>query len=302
MARRQWRRRGGVYFGALALIASWASAARAEFTIGVAFDDPSGTFAGREQALRANVIAAGETWGRYFAGTTALNVVVQASGIATAGGMSTATVPIGREGGFQVELQGAASKILTGVGANGTGPDAVIFLNPYYLADELYLDPNPGAGPAVIPGDRTDAYSVILHEFGHILAFNGDRAKDTGQFRDPIESTFDRYTAFDGHKFTFTGPNAQDAYGGPVPLDFDDYVHVGNAPPGDGQELEGDLMFGDYFLRGRRYQISALDLAIAADTGLIPDGNAALPEPAGCVLLGMGGMLLIFAGRRVAAR
>jgi hypothetical protein len=68
----------------------------------------------------------------------------------------------------------------------------------------------------------------------------------------------------------FTGLNAEDVFGGPVPLTIGNLYHVGN-PSGPGAGLEvypGDLMNGNIFYRGTRYDISTLDAAIFADLGL----------------------------------
>ncbi len=144
------------------------------------------------------------------------------------------------------------------------------------LANDLWFDPDPllrntdNADP--IPTDKVDAYSVFLHELEHAFAFNGNRDGITGVLpasADNVESTFDQYIAADnsGNLF-FTGPHAKALYGGNVPLTFADAFHVGNRAPRPGTNIADDLMNGVGFVRGHRYDISALDLAMLTDAGV----------------------------------
>lgn len=93
----------------------------------------------------------------------------------------------------------------------------------------------------------------------------------------------------DGNLF-FEGPHAEAVYGGPVPLTWGDYGHVGNraATGRSGQGLIGDLMNGVAWYGGVRYSISPLDLAIAADAGLpVTEPPTEAPEPPSLGLLGL---------------
>ncbi len=63
-------------------------------------------------------------------------------------------------------------------------------------------------------------------------------------------------------------PHAKAVYGGNVPLTFADAFHVGNRAPRPGSNISDDLMNGVGFLRGHRYNISALDLAMLTDAGV----------------------------------
>jgi hypothetical protein len=110
--------------------------------------------------------------------------------------------------------------------------------------------------------------STFLHEFGHALAFRGWRDSFDGTLPGDYGSPFDSHTIFSGGDFFFVGPRATDLYGGPVPLTYGNHKHFGNDPPRPGSNLVPDLMNGVRGIRGRRYYISPLDLAVLIDSGL----------------------------------
>jgi hypothetical protein len=80
----------------------------------------------------------------------------------------------------------------------------------------------------------------------------------------------------------FTGPQAEIAYGGAVPLTYNDYGHVGNAAPRPGRDLIPDLMNGVETHWATRYVPSALDVAILKDTEAPISADSVLtPTPDG---------------------
>jgi hypothetical protein len=211
-----------------------------------------------------------------------------------------------------VYQQGAVDAVLNGVHNPWGLYDAAIHIGTSYLTNELWFDPNP-ANIDPVPVNKTDAESVFTHEFGHIFGFEGYRDPLTGGLWFNAESIFDTWvTLFDNAPY-FTGPSAESVYGGAVPLTVGNIYHVGN-PSGPGADLEvypGDLMNGNVFYRGTKYDISPLDAAIFADLGLttnVADGSLAtnfadvppasqIPEPG---TIGVFGAALIgfwFAGR-----
>jgi hypothetical protein len=185
-------------------------------------------------------------------------------------GFSATSMFVNNVGGVNVFEQGVANEIRTGIDPNGDMPDLYLKFEPSYLTGELWFDPNPLARSAPVPGDKTDAYSVLLHELTHAIAFNGWRDATTAAIpgSPPYESTFDQWESFDDANIYFNGPHATAIYGGPVPITYGNNWHVGNAAPRPGSDLIGDLMNGVVFFRGARYDISPLDLAIIADAGL----------------------------------
>jgi hypothetical protein len=241
----------------------------ADLTFNVVFNDPLGLGAPFYSDITAHVQAAGAEWDAHLEGTASLEVMVEISDtILRATGRSLTSSFVGTHGAFNVFEQGVAAEIRTGIDPNAELPDIELVINPSYLADELWFDPDPSQRTAAVPIDRTDAMSVLLHELGHALAFNGFLDPATGAHTGPFESTFDQWTVFDGTGFFFHGPEAMALYGDPVPLTLTSYPHVGNELPLPGDDLILDLMNGVVFFRGDRYEISALDVAMVADTGL----------------------------------
>jgi PEP-CTERM motif len=282
-----------------------ALAAHSAVTFNVSFDDLSNSYAAYYTDITRHVQAAGADWMSRFDITvnTTLDVRIGFANIATANGASVTSSPVSSSGGINVFEQGAAAKIKTGVDANGAAPDIQFnFGINGYLQNELWFDPDPVAQTALVPINKTDARSVVLHEFGHALGFNGWRDGTTGALPSNFQSTFDQWlqlgsSANGDPTLFFTGAHAVAAYGGAVPVTFGNIFHVGNDAPRDGDDLLPDLMNGVVFYRGTRYQISALDLAIMQDAGL-PFAVAAVPEPGSAFLLLGGGLLLAQAVRR----
>ncbi len=241
---------------------------RGQTTFSVTFIDPTGELAPYADAITAHVQAAGAAWASYIDGLGSILVQVRLEPVPTAGGRSTTSVFVGTNAGFNVFEQSTAHEIRTGTDPNGATHDAEIILGLAYLQSELWFDPDPAARTAPVPINRTDAMSVFIHEFGHVLAFNGWRDNFDGSFPGDYQSTFDRWSTFTGDDFFFLGTAAQDVYAAPVPLTFGNATHLGNDAPRPGEDLLPDLMNGVVFYRGSRYFISDLDLAVLADSGL----------------------------------
>lgn len=252
------------------------AAARAVPTYAVSFDDPDGAYSSYYGAITANVQAAGAEWANALGGGGggAIDVRVGFGDIPTATGSSATSHFVGRDpaSGLALYEQGAAARFKGDVAA-GSGMDVRITIGDAYLTSELWFDPAPTMRDAAVPAAKTDAYSIFLHEFGHIYAFNGWRDAETGALPGAYASTFDRWVVRRDDDLFFEGPQAVSAYGGPVPLTYGDYGHLGNDAGRPGEDLIADLMGGVHFLRGTRYDISALDLAVAADVGLWDVGS-----------------------------
>jgi hypothetical protein len=214
-------------------------------------------------------------------------------------------------GGRSTYEQGVASELRNGVDPNGVAPDALISVGLAYLRNELWFDPDPVARSAAVPADRTDAQSVFLHEFGHILAYNGWADANTGQPPAGYWSVFDRWIQ-PGGPSRFLGPAALTAWGSAPDLTTGNIDHWGNpagamrrmaaspflvvrdgvpvpsmpctlapsvdAPPSawrgaqaGSAGLVDQLMNGVVFYRGTRYAISALDRGVMLDAGLLAE-------------------------------
>ena len=255
----------------------------------VTFDDPGGTFSSYYPQITNHVLAAGARWNQVVVPVASVSVEVRIgfANIPTANGRSTTTSYVRTTGGFNIFEQGMAAEVRTGVDPNGATHDVEFNLGFNYLQNQLWFDPNPTQRTASVPFNKTDAMSVFLHEFGHALAFNGWRNGQTGALPGDYMSPYDERVTFDGSNLFFDGPLAQVMYGNqPVPLTFGNYAHVGNNPPRPGSDLIPDLMNGVVFFSGTRYDISPMDWAILADSG-VPVTVTPIPEPAACLFMAL---------------
>ncbi len=250
----------------------------------VSFDDPGNANSAYYQAITTDLQAAGTEWSSVFGDYGIASIGLQVAfdpAIPTMDGTSTSAQFLTRDpnSGLAVYEQGAAAK-LKGDVPNVPGIDGRIRIGEIYLTSDLWFDPSPAARTAVVPSSKVDAYSDFLHELGHVFAFNGFRDGRTGALSSGYESTFDRWVVPQDGNLFFEGPHAEAVYGGPVPLTYGDYGHVGNGAGRPGQDLIPDLMNGVYWLRGARYEISPLDQTIEADAGLpVADPATNVPEP-----------------------
>ncbi|MDZ8186618.1 MAG: Calx-beta domain-containing protein [Nostoc sp. ChiSLP02] len=235
----------------------------------VTFNDPSGTFSSYYSAIQSHILAAGSYWDNYIEGNANLEVIVNFTnpGITVTGRSFTSSF-VRNNGTFNIYEQGATAEIRTGNDPNGVEPDIEFNFNADYLRNELWFDSDPLARITPVPNDRTDALSVLLHEFGHAFAFNGWRNSFNGTFPGDYQSTFDEQTIFDGNNFFFVGTQATSVYGSFVPVTFGNATHIGNDSPRPGSDLISDLMNGVVYYRGNRYNISPLDIAILKDSGV----------------------------------
>lgn len=271
--------------GLLWLLSCTVSLHAAPITWNVTFNDQSGTYQAYDDAIRSTLLATANEWSTHLVTSAPRTVDIEVrftTAVPRSSGHSVTSAFITTVNGVNVYEQGVVDKLETGQEPNGTTPDIYVDFNPTYLQNELWFDPAPASRTAPVPADKTDAYSVIVHELTHAIVFNGWRDGQTGALPTgppPYESTFDRNEVFDGTNLYFVGPLAESLYGGPVPITYSNNWHIGNYPPRPGSNLLHDLMNGVVFYRGTRYDLSALDLAMATDSGaptnFIPgDANA----------------------------
>lgn len=264
---------------AVAFVLTIAPFSFAATSFQIAYQDPSGSLLSLRSSIDSHILAAATEWSSYFEESFgSLEILVTSdTAIPRATGRSLTTSYVGTSGAFFVYEMGAASEMQSGIDPNGAAYDVEISFNPNYANNELWFDPDPIARTAPVPSLRTDAMSVILHELGHTLAINGWRDA-SGSLPANYMSTFDAAVVANGSNLYFTGAKAQNIYGGPVPITFGNSSHIGNNSPRPGSDLLNDLMNGVVFRRGQRYDISELDLAILADTGLPITGFSLLGD------------------------
>lgn len=225
--------------------------------------------------IKSNLIAAAKAWAdQVDAKPCTIAILFRVDPAANAGrgsGRSLVTVRLGNEkqGDKLVSEQGWASKMRTGKPANGDQPDIEIVLEPTYMKT-IWWDPDPSARKARIPGGKLDSMSILLHEFGHALVFNGWRDPKTGELPANFISTYDRNVKFENENFFYIGPAATKLWGGPIPLakTRTNYHHFCEEPVGRNAELKADLMNGVVLEFGHRYEIGLLDLAVLEDCAI----------------------------------
>jgi hypothetical protein len=213
--------------------------------------------------------AAGAEWNRRLVGSGNLEVEISMANIPTMDGTSVSNGFVRNNGTRDIFEQGAAFEIRTGMDPNGAGPDIRIRIGTAYLTNELWFDPNPQTRTTPIPANHIDAISVFIHELGHAFVFNGWMNGTTGQLPPTYMSTLDERASFDGSNLFFNGTGAMGRYGGPVPVTYANYGHLGNNAPRPGSDLLLDLMNGVVYYYQTRYFISPMDVEIARDSGML---------------------------------
>jgi hypothetical protein len=267
-------------FASIVVLSSLVAAgSKGAITWDVSVNDPGSTFQGYYAPIESNLSAALSEYSSLLISNTPSSIQIEISfspSVTRSTGYSATSAFVDNIGGVNVYEQGVANEIRTGIDPNGAIPDLYLKFQPSYLTSELWFDPAPQARNLPVPADKTDAYSVLLHELTHAIGFNGWRDGTTGAVpgSPPYESTFDKWETFDGTNLFFTGPAAEASHGGPVAITFGNNFHIGNDLPRPGSDLVPDLMNGVVFYRGTRYDISPLDRAILSDVGV------ALVEPA----------------------
>ncbi len=270
---------------ALALLSFGASAS---MTYSVSFNDPFSQATSLYSAIDSHVGAALATWGSSLTGSANVAVRVDISDTTPrATGASVTSGFVRNAGSYNIFEQGLAYELRTGIDPNGAAADVVLTLNPNYLANELWFDPNPLLRTATVTATRTDAMSVFLHEFGHAIGFNGWGDAVTGVPPATYRSTWDDLVSFNGANTFFNGARAVSLYGAPVPITYGNNFHLGNLP-GPGASLVPDLMNGVVFNRGARYNVSSMDLAILSDIGVGVVTVTPVPEPATFAMFALG--------------
>ncbi len=214
--------------GALALALSAPVSAQVVFE--VTFDASAAGLTGTERAnLTSHLQEAGRRWLRVIdhVNTATITFQVSVSDVPTANGGSNWTGSVGVIAGRQTWEQGAAYELRTGQDQNGDYHDVTIIVGLNYLRNELWFDPDPANRTAPVPVNQTDALSVMLHEVGHALAYNGWADLTTGVPPATYWSTFDRWFQ-PGAPSLFTGPAAVASWGTSPDLTTGNNKHWGN--------------------------------------------------------------------------
>ncbi|SDG38188.1 hypothetical protein SAMN05216241_11056 [Limimonas halophila] len=221
------------------------------------FTDPAGVFDGVRPELRDSLQAAWVQWTDELAIDT--DVTIEAEIISDpdlpdstlAQALSGTTVDTGLvdDAGQPVHQQGVVAELKTGTDPNGIGEDLRIEIpevDDWVFNTELSED---------VPRTQFDALTILTHELGHVLGFNGTHTSNVGRV-----STFDTNVESDPFGgLVFDGASAREANGGDtVPLADGDPYHLAD---------DGDLM-ATALRAGESRDISDVDLAMLADAGV----------------------------------
>jgi len=246
-----------------------ATPAHAQPTFAVTIDDPQNLFGLHGPWLRDMALAAANLWGQHLDSSASIEIVIHPdAGVPRGYGRSFVATFRETVNGLFIVDQGMGAEVRTGIDPNGTDPDVEIAFNPAYVFGQFWYDPEPASRSTPVPGNRLDALSVMLHEIGHALVYNGYINDFDGSYPHNFRSTFDVLTTFDGANFFFTGQSSTDHHGSPPPLTFGNTDHWGNLAPRPGADLIPELMNGVVFTFGTRYHVGPLDRAVIADCGL----------------------------------
>ncbi|HMM67046.1 MAG TPA: hypothetical protein PKC03_08910 [Dokdonella sp.] len=224
------RQRRGMQALLAALLLPAAGMVSAQVAFNIAFDASANVLTATE---KNNVVShlqeAGRRWTSALAitGPRSIEITVFISNIPTASGASAITSYVGTINGRDTYEQGVAAELRLGTDPNGAAGDAIVTFGLAYLRNELWFDPDPQARTAPVPLDRTDAMSTVLHELGHILAYNGFADVNTGQPPATFWSIWDRWM-IPGQPTVFSGPNAVASWGSMPDLTTGNINHLGN--------------------------------------------------------------------------
>ncbi len=205
-----------------------------------------------------NTIQAAISWlSQYivFNGTIDIDIVVEETSTGRFGG-SGSTSYIGNIDGIDTYGPALAEESITGLDPDLNAPDLFIFIDPDsdYLP-QLWWDPSPLTFTAnEIPNDKTDAFTVVLHEILHGMGVSGWTNIETGKNSNNYQSLWDsKLTLSDGHAF-FTGANTLDLLGEPVEVRLggtQGAFHLG-AQETQQPILESSNLNGYYYFLGER--------------------------------------------------
>ena len=209
-----------------------------------------------------------------FDGVADIEIVVDQTptGRFAAGGDSSF---VGRFNGIDLWEPSLAAESRSGTDPDPSRADISIYIDPAgSFLSGLWWDPDIATTlGGVVPHDRTDAFSVILHELLHGLGIRGWRDASTAALPADYQSTWDQHITLANGKAYFSGPATTALLGGPAEVRLGGSqggYHLGHGPtPADSGQpwIAGSVMNGYFTLPGERYLPGRLELAMLKDVG-----------------------------------
>lgn len=244
-------------------------------------NDPGGLLAG-VPLLDATIRAAVAYLEQYvvFKGTLDIDVQVVTTDTGRFAGTGDSALRGKDAQGLDLWEASLLAESRAGVDPRPATADLTIYIDPQssYLA-RLWWDPAIASSLAANPpNDRTDAFSVVLHELLHGMGVVGWRDIESGQLPTSYLSVWDSLLRIAGSRASFDGQAVQALLGEPVEVRLggsQGAYHLGNAPTDPRSALSGTTMpwleasnlNGWYFYDGERYTLGRLELAILQDLG-----------------------------------
>jgi hypothetical protein len=261
----------------IALLILGLSSCAAPPATGVTFTvdiyDPDQVATGYHDDLERCLLAATDEWGQYLDSTANIELDVyflkMPYHLMVAGAAESVFYGLQHDGTVIWEWN-TAHELRTGVDVNGSDPDGWIFVDPDNLPD-FHLDPD---SDDIFLG-QYDAYSVFVHELGHVFVFSGWLEDDPAAERPPYLSVYDMFVEPTEDSWVFTGPRALEINPDGIPINSKSNVHL----------RDPDSVMARYVKRGTRLSLTPVELAIVADCDvpLISEDEeppvVTLPEP-----------------------
>jgi hypothetical protein len=261
------------------------------FNYAVQLNDPTNAGGSADPILVYDLQQALGVWSQYISGigtlVVALDIANTTQGRESGGPTSSSFIGTNSQG-LNILEASSLYELTTGQHVSGTTSDITITIDPGYFHN-LDLAANLTYNSQV-PNNEYNPIIVFLHELTHGFGMTGWYSQ-TGSLPSNYESPFDAFIQKTSAGAFFTGPNAEAAYGGPVPLTTNssvgqNYYHFGNdqsdlfrTPSTIQDPLTLDLMNGIVLFYNYKYAISNLDLGVLQDLGynVAATTTAALP-------------------------
>ena len=226
-----------------------------------------------QDALETSIHAAFEWLDQYVVLNGIIDVQVNIDETST--GRFSGTGPthnhLGSINGFDTWENDSISESRTGIDANPATPEYIINIDPQSnFLQKLWWDPTPLThSPGEIPNNKSDAFSIVMHEILHGMGISGWLNWDTGEHIDNNQSIWDSLITIDNGRAYFTGANTIALLGEPVEVRLggsQGAYHLGAAQTQQ-PFLQSSIMNSYYFVDGERYLPTSLEFAILKDLG-----------------------------------
>lgn len=252
-------------------------------TLNLTLQDPQNRLAGLP-LLVPTLQAALDYIDRYVVirGTVDVEIVVETTATGRFAGNGDIAYA-GRRNGLDTWESSLLAESRSGTDPNPAKADLFIYVDPAssYLA-QLWWDPSIASSLAANPpDDRTDAFTVMVHEILHGMGIVGWRDVDSGRLPDgaTYQSVWDSLVQLSGGRASFNGPATVALLGQPAEVRLggsQGVFHLGHGPDPAASAMpwiERANFNSYYYYLGERYSIGRLELALLQDLGwtLEPD-------------------------------